>query len=91
MNLLDNATRVSWSIEEVGITERDVFGAGLNLLFDISQYDVNRHCAKVTVVHRHDRAMTTPVLAPARGIGRTGDPRAPVRHQKRGVSAQPRE
>ena len=83
---LDDAPRVRRAVEEVGIAEGDVLGAGGDLLIDVGEHDVDRHDAELAVVDRHDRAMPAAVLAAARRLGGAGDAPRAVGHLQRGVA-----
>jgi DNA ligase D-like protein (predicted 3'-phosphoesterase) len=67
-------------VQEVGVTERDVLRTGSDLGGDVGQDDLGRDHAEAPVVHRHDRAMTAPVLAPSAGFRVAGDPPRAIRH-----------
>ena len=62
-------TRVGRSVEEVGIAERDVLGAGGHLRADVAHHDVERNRAEGAAVDRHDRTVPAQMLAAARRVG----------------------
>ena len=68
----DDARGVGDAVKKIGITEGDVFGAGLHLLANVRQDDFLRDDAKLAVVNRDDGAMAAEVFAAARGFGVTG-------------------
>ena len=55
MHGLDDGQRVGRAIEEIGIAERDMLGAGIDLAANVFQYDFALHDAKNSVVNGHDR------------------------------------
>lgn len=61
--------RVCWSVEEIGVAERNVLSSGRNLLADVREDDVALHNPEFPLVNRHDRAMPAQVLAAARSFG----------------------
>ena len=71
--------RMTGAVEEVGITERDVGGAGGHLLADVGQDDVARDDEEASAVHGRDRTVAAAVLAAAAGLD--------VADQMRGVLA----
>ena len=64
------------TIEEVGIAEGDVLGAGRDLARDVLQHDVRLHDEEPAAVDRDDRAVAAEMLAAAAGLGVADDARA---------------
>jgi hypothetical protein len=58
--------RVPRTVEEVGITKRDVLRACGHLPADILEHHLGLHHAKRPAIHRHDRTVPAQVLAAAR-------------------------
>ena len=83
MQGFDDPTRMSGTVEEIGIAKGDVLHAGGNLLVDIGEHDVDGDDAKLTVVDGNDRAMPAPVLAAACRIRGADYPSRTVRHVQR--------
>ena len=73
----DDSAGMSRAVEEIGIAEGDVLGAGGHLLIDVREHDVGRDDAELAVVDRHDRAMPAAMLAAAGRIGRPATRREP--------------
>jgi hypothetical protein len=65
--------RVARTVEKIRIAKSDVLRSGGNLLADICQYYFAIDNPKDSVVHRHDRAVPTEMLATAARFGVTGD------------------
>ncbi len=63
------ATRVSDTVEEVGIAERHVPGARGHLCPHVGHDDVDRDDAKSAVVDRNDRTVPAAMFAAAAGLG----------------------
>ena len=80
MQGFDETACVRGTVEKIRIAKRNVLDAGRNLLLDIREDDVDGDDAEVPVIDRHDRAMTAPVLAAARCIGRADEAARPVGH-----------
>ena len=75
--------RVARPIEKIGVAERDVGRAGLDLLAHVREQDLDGHDEEAPAVDRRDGAVPAPVLAAAA--------RLDVRHQLLPVvSLQPR-
>lgn len=70
----DERDGVANAIEKIGVAERDVGGAGGDLLANVDEDDVTVHDAENAVVNGNDRAMATQVFAAAAGFGVTDDP-----------------
>ena len=85
MKRLDHAHRVRRAVEEIGIAERDVLGAGRDLRVDVGEHDVRRHDAELAAVDRHHRTMPAQMLAPAARFGGADGFRAAVADMKRRV------
>ena len=65
----DDGQCVGRPVEEVGIAEGDVLGAGCDLGGDVRQHDVYWHGAEPPVVNRDDRAMPAAMFAATRRLG----------------------
>ena len=57
--------RVAGTVEEIGIAERDVRGAGLHLLADVREQHLDRHDEEPPAVDRRDRTVSAQMLAAA--------------------------
>src|SRR5262249_19499443 len=68
MELATEGQRVARAVEEVGIAERDVARAARDELANVRHHDVARHDEEPAVVHGRDRAVATPMLAPAAAL-----------------------
>ena len=79
----DDAHGVRGAVEEIGIAEGDVLGAGCDLLANVLQHNFRLHHAKIALIHRHHRAMPAQVLAAAAGFGVAGALGQPVDLQSR--------
>ena len=66
--------RVRGCVEEVGISERDVFGAGGHELGDVGEHRVLVDPAHPSVEHHRDRAVAAAVRAPVGREDRTDEP-----------------
>jgi hypothetical protein len=64
---------VHWTIEEIRIAKRNVFGAHRHLLVDIVENCLNSHNTELTVVHGNDRTVAASVFTPARGVSCAGN------------------
>src|SRR4030095_7885201 len=53
-------------VEEVGISECDVLRAPRHLAANVFQHDISLHDTECTIIDRHNRAVTTKVLATSR-------------------------
>ncbi len=73
MQGLDDANCVRGPVEEVRIAERDVPGAGRDLLADVGQNDIRLHNAEGPLIHRDHRTMPAQMLTPARCFRVAGD------------------
>ncbi len=71
---VDDAHRVRRAVEEIGIAERDVRGAGGDLRGDVGEHDVRLHDAELPVVDRHDRTMPAQMPAAAARFGVADEP-----------------
>src|ERR1051326_1013548 len=58
------------TVEKIRITERDVLGAGRDLLAYVGEDYVAVYDAEDAFINRHDRAMTAEMLAAAAGLCR---------------------
>ena len=56
-----DAQRMPGSIEEIGIAEGDMFGAGGDLVANVREHDVFRDDEEAPVIHRRDRAVRAQV------------------------------
>src|SRR5262249_3837704 len=65
--------RVARAVQEVGVAERDVTGAGLDELTDVGQDDVAIDDEEAPTVHGRDWAMTAVMLAAATGLDVAGE------------------
>ena len=90
MQRLDKIGGVARAVEEIGIAEGDVLGAGGHLLADVGEHHVRLHHAERAAVHRHYGTVAAQVLAAARGLGVSGAAGRAVRHQLR-VHAERRQ
>ena len=70
--------RVAGAVQEVGIAERDVSGAGVDELADIGHDDVAIDDEEAPAVHGRDRAVTAVMLAAATGLDVAGQLEAAV-------------
>src|SRR5580693_3044376 len=73
MQLFNERYRVAYTIKKIGVAKGDVLRAGGDLLADIREDDFAIDDAKDPVVHRHDRAVPTEMLAASARFGVTGD------------------
>src|SRR5262249_39927487 len=60
--------RVRGTVQKIRIPERDVSGAGGNLLTDVIHHHVGGHCKESTTVDGRDRTVTAQVEAAATGL-----------------------
>ena len=56
------------AVEEVGVAERHVGGAGGDLLAHVGEHRLQRHHEEAATVDRRDRAVAAPVLAATAGL-----------------------
>ena len=75
MELLDDALGVGGAVEEIGIAEGDVPGAGFDLAADVLHHDVALDDAEGPLVNGDDGAMAAEMFAAAAGFGVAGDAR----------------
>ena len=68
----DNRQRVARAVQEIGIAEGDVRGAGRCLLADVRQHDIARHDEEAARAHRGNGTMTAEVQAAAARLGLAG-------------------
>ena len=59
---------MTYAVEKIGISKRDVFRASDDLLPDVLQHNVSLHDAELALIDRYDRAMATPMLAASTGF-----------------------
>ena len=64
---------VGGAVEKVGVAERDVLGAGFDLLSDIGQDDVALDDAECALIDGHYGAVAAEVFAASTGFGIAGD------------------
>ena len=91
MQRLDDGDGVANTVEEVGVAEGNVAGAGGDLLANVSEDDVALDDAEGTVVNRHNRTVSAEMLAAAAGFGIADDAMAFTRHDEMGVLFERRE
>ena len=90
MQRLDDRDGVAGAVEEIGVAEGDVRGAGGHLAADVFEHDVGLHDAEQPVIHRDHRTVAAEVLAAARGLGVADAARA-VGHDELRVGAERRQ
>src|SRR5215469_17640807 len=69
MERFDDALRMGYTVEKIGIAEGDVLRSGGNLLANVGEDDVDGHDAKLAGVNGDDRAMTAEMFAAAGRLG----------------------
>ena len=86
----DDAARVRWRVEEVGIAERDVARTGGDELRDVGEHRVLVDAADAAVEHDRHRTVTAPVRAAVRREDRADELRFAV-HLEPGVAIERRQ
>ena len=84
----DDPQAVGRAVEEVRVAERDVLGAGRDLLPDVGEDHLARHHPEAAVVHRDDGAVAAEVLAAAARLREPDGAGAAAREFERGVALE---
>src|SRR5258707_493824 len=75
--------RVRGTVEEIGVAEGNVLGAGGHLASDISENCVALYDAKGSVIDRNHRTVPAQMLAATAGLGIAGKPLLAVQKELR--------
>ena len=83
--------RVSRTVEEIRIAERDVRRTGRHLGSHVGHHHIDGHDPELALVHRHDRTVAAEVFAPPRRLSGTAHPSGAVGHLDARVGLERRQ